>query len=66
MSIPMALVTVIMVAVVTIILPSPKKKSGILNRPDRKIIMVMTVGIDAYLAFMSVFVTVIILLIVLH
>ena len=41
MAMPMALVTVIMVAVVTIILPSPKK-SGILNRPHRTIIMVMT------------------------
>ena len=48
-------VVVIMVAVVAIILPSPTKAA---SRPDRTIIMVMTVGIDAYVAFVSVFITV--------
>ena len=60
MAMPMALLTVIMVAVVTIILPSPTA-SGILNRSDRTTIMVMTLGIDACVAFVSIFRTVLVL-----
>ena len=38
----------------------------ITNRPDRAIFMVKTLGIDAYVAFVSVFITVIILSMVLQ